>query len=164
MCATTDRYARPPTLSLTFLLAMSRHSSIAVGDAERHIIVNGFNFFGQDAWQVTRKLNINLGLRYEYFGPPHNSSKDLAVFIPGRALQIQGNGIDSIFPPDSNNFAPRLGFAYQPKRWRFGLSWRYRRLFDQINMNPFFDYRPSITAADGLQDNPSVQPPYLSTA
>ena len=26
--------------------------------------------------------------------------------------------------------------------------------FDQINMNPFLDFRPPISAADGLEDNP----------
>jgi hypothetical protein len=155
VCATTDSVCETTNALSDFLAGDVSASSIAVGDAERHIIVNGFNFFGQDAWQVTRKLNINLGLRYEYFGPPHNSSKDLAVFIPGRGLQIQGNGIDSLFPPDRNNFAPRFGFAYQPKEngdmvFRGGIGVFY----DQINMNPFFDYRPAITAADGIQDNP----------
>ena len=26
--------------------------------------------------------------------------------------------------------------------------------FDQININPFLDFRPPISAADGLEDNP----------
>jgi outer membrane receptor protein involved in Fe transport len=86
-----------------------------VGDAERKVVVNGVDFFGQDAWQITRRFNLNWGLRWDYFGPLHNGTKDLAVFnASAGAVQIQGNGINSIFPPDKNNFAPRLGFAYQP--------------------------------------------------
>ena len=138
-----------------FLAGDVSTSSIAVGNAERHVTANGLDFFGQDAWQVTRKLNLNLGLRWEYFGPLHSSDKDLAVFIPGRGLVIQGNGIGSIFPADKNNFAPRIGFAYQPTgkadlvvRGGFGV------FYDQININPFLDFRPPISAADGLQDNP----------
>ena len=155
VCAPTDQICLTTNALSDFLAGDVSTSSIAVGDAERKVRVNGFNFFGQDSWQVTRKLNFNLGLRYEYYGTPHNSSKDLAVFIPGRGLQIQGNGIDSLFPPDRNNFAPRFGFAYQPKEngdmvFRGGIGVFY----DQINMNPFFDYRPAIAAADGLQDNP----------
>jgi hypothetical protein len=155
VCAPTDQICLTTNALSDFLAGDVSTSSIAVGDAERKVRVNGFNFFGQDSWQVTRKLNFNLGLRYEYYGTPHNSSKDLAVFIPGRGLQIQGNGIDSLFPPDRNNFAPRFGFAYQPKEngdmvFRGGIGVFY----DQINMNPFFDYRPAITAADGIQDNP----------
>jgi len=128
-------------------------SSIAVGDAPRNVTVNGLDFFGQDAWQVTRKLNLNLGLRYEYIGPLHNGNKDLAVFIPGTGLEIQGNGIDSIFPPRKHNFAPRFGFAYEPGEnmvVRGGVG----VFFDQVNMNPFLDFRPPIDAADGLADNP----------
>ena len=128
-------------------------SDIAVGDPERFVRVNGFDFFAQDNWQVTRSLNVNIGLRYDYMGPLHSPNQDLAVFIPGEGLKIQGNGINSIFPPDRNNFGPRLGFAYQPGskndlvvRGGFGV------FYDQINMNPFLDYRGN--GADGLQDNP----------
>jgi hypothetical protein len=129
------------------------NSSIAVGNPERNVYVNAFNFYFQDAWQWTKKLSINYGMRYEYFGPLHSGDKDLAVFIPSKGLVIQGAGIDSIFPPDRNNFAPRLGFAYQAKsdmvvRGSFGV------FYDQININPFLDFRPPANAADGLQDNP----------
>jgi hypothetical protein len=150
-CASTD-----PTCALAdFLSGKVSSSSIAVGDAERFVRVNGFDFFGQDDWQVTRKLNLNYGLRYEYIGPVHSTNKDLAVFIPNQGLKIQGNGIDSIFPPARNDFAPRFGFAYQPTasndlvvRGGIGV------FFDQINMNPFFDFRGPGGTADGLQDNP----------
>ncbi len=138
-----------------FLAGDVSTSSIAIGDAERFVRVNGFSFFGQDDWQISRKLNINLGLRYEYIGPLHSTNNDLAVFIPNQGLKIQGNGINSIFPPDKNNFAPRFGFAYQPTAnenlvVRGGIGVFY----DQINMNPFLDFRPPINGADGLQDNP----------
>jgi hypothetical protein len=146
-----------------FLAGDVSSSTIAVGNPERFVRVNAFNAYVQDAWQVTRKLNLNVGLRYEYFGPLHSDKKDLAVFVPGRGLLIQGNGIDSIFPPDRNNFAPRLGFAYQPKgsgdlvvRGGIGV------FYDQINMNPFLDFRPPITAAQGLQGNP-IGPAAVST-
>src|SRR2546430_5084473 len=91
-------------------------SSIAVGDIERFVAANAFNLYFQDGWQVTRRLNLNYGLRYEYFGPMHSDRKDIANFIPGKGLQVQGAGLDSLFPADKNNFAPRLGFAYQPTR------------------------------------------------
>jgi hypothetical protein len=149
------------TLALAdFLAGDVASSSLTVGNAERTVTVNGLSFFGADQWQVTRKLNINFGLRWEYFGPLHNDSKDLAVFVPGKSLVVQGNGISSIFPPDRNNFAPRFGFAYQPTQKndlvvRGGIGVFY----DQINMNPFLDYRPPNNAADGLQDNPAGPKP-----
>jgi hypothetical protein len=138
-----------------FLAGNVSTSSIAVGDAERQVLVNGFDFFGQDDWQITSKLNLNFGLRYEYFGPLHSNKTpaDLGIFEPGQGLTIAGAGVSSIFKPDYNNFAPRAGFAYSPKS---GLAIRggVGVFFDQINMNPFLDFRPTISAADGLEDNP----------
>ncbi len=158
-CASDD-----PTCALAdFLAGDVSTSAIAVGNAERKVVVNGFDFFGQDDWQITRKLNLNFGLRYDYYGPLHNDSKNLAVFNPSAGgIQLQGNGIDSIFPPDRNNFAPRFGFAYQPRengdlvvRGGIGL------FYDQINMNPFLDFRPP-NSADGLEDNPAGPSPVSS--
>ncbi len=146
-----------------FLAGYISTGNLSVGNAERHVRVNGFNFFGQDQWQITRKLNLNLGLRYEYFGPLHNDMKDLPVFVPGRGLVIQGNGIDSIFPPDRNNFAPRFGFAYQPTaRGDFVVRGGVGVYYDQININPFLDYRPPNGAADGLEGNPAGPSPVSS--
>ncbi len=73
---------------------------------------------------------------------------------------VQGNGISNIFPQDKNNFAPRLGFAYQPTNKedlvvRGGIGVFY----DQINMNPFLDFRPPNGGADGLEDNPAGPKP-----
>jgi len=139
-----------------FLAGDVSSSSIAVGNPERFVQVNAFNFFVGDNWQVTKKLNLNLGLRYEYFGPLHSSkTNDLGVYVDGKGLQVQGAGISSIFPPDKNNFAPRIGFAYQPSRKndivvRGGVGVFY----DQININPFLDYRPPSGFADGLENNP----------
>jgi Carboxypeptidase regulatory-like domain len=130
-------------------------SSIAVGNPERYVTVHGFSFFGQDTWRLTQKFTLDLGLRYEYFGPLYDNAKDLPIFIPGQGFKIQGAGIGSIFPADHNNFAPRIGFAWQPTgsgdlvfRGGFGVY------YDQINVNPFLDFRPPISGADGIQDNP----------
>ena len=150
-CASSD-----PTCALAdYLAGFVSTSSIAVGHAERKVVSNGFNLFAQDNWQVTRNLNLTLGLRYEYFGPLHNGDKNLAVWIPGQGFKIQGVDIGSIFPADHNNFAPRVGFAWNANgRGDLVLRGGFGIFFDQINMNPFLDFRPPIDAADGLQDNP----------
>ena len=71
------------------------------------------------------------------------------------AFKIQGNGISSIFPADHNNFAPRAGFAWQPMgSGDFVVRGGFGVYYDSININPFLDFRPPISGADGLQDNP----------
>jgi hypothetical protein len=142
-----------------FMAGEVDNSAINVGNAERKIVVNALDFYGSDSWQVTRRLNLNLGLRWDYFGPLHNDSKDIAIFIPGQAIKIQGAGLDGIFHKNLKNFSPRIGFAYQPTnredlvvRGGFGIY------FDQINVNPFMDVRPPNNA-DGVQDNPAGPSP-----
>jgi len=142
-----------------FLGGYVNNSSINVGNAERKIVVNALDFYGSDAWQVTRRLNLNLGLRWDYFGPLHNSSKNLGIFEPGQGIQLLGSGLSGIFHKNLLDFSPRLGFAYQPTnredlvvRGAFGIY------FDQVNVNPFLDVRPPNNA-DGIQDNPAGPDP-----
>jgi hypothetical protein len=144
-----------------FLAGDVSNSAITVGNAERKVVVNGYDFFGQDAWQVTHRLSVNLGLRWDYFGPLHSNSGDnLAVFVPGRGIAVQGNGLSSVFNPDKNNFAPRFGFAYQPTdRADLVIRGGFGVFYDQINMNPFLDFRPPNGGADGLEDNPGGPSP-----
>ncbi len=146
-------------LALADFMAGDVHKSIlAVGNPERTVRVNAVNAHFQDSWQITRNFNLNLGLRYEYFGPLHNGDKDLAFFDAAKGFRVQGAGADSVFPPDRRAFAPRLGFAYNANS--FG-GWVLRGgvgvYYDQINMNPFLD---NHVGSDGVEGNPVLPKPY----
>jgi hypothetical protein len=145
-----------------FLAGEVYTSSFASGNAERTVYVNSYDLFAQDAWQLTRRLNVNYGLRYDYVGPLHNGDRNLPTFRPGSAtgLLVQGNGIDNLYPQDRNNFAPRLGFAFQPRengslvvRGAFGVY------FDSSSLSPFFDNRPSNGGPNGFEGNPAGTSP-----
>jgi len=156
MCAANDVTCADTTALADFLAGDVSTSTINVGNAERKVRVNSFDFFGQDAWQLTRKLNLNFGLRYEYAGPLHNGNKDLAVFVPGRGLPIQGNGIGSIYPSDKHNFAPRFGFAYQLNgKGDLVVRGGVGVFYETTSISPFLDNSPPNAAANGLQNNPS---------
>jgi hypothetical protein len=83
-------------------------------------------FFVLDAWKITPKLTLNLGLRYEWSTPYterfnrvqlSDFAGDSGVDIPGlgriRGTTIFASSDRRSVPVDRNNFAPRLGFAYQ---------------------------------------------------
>jgi hypothetical protein len=58
-------------------------------------------YFVQDDFRVNDRLKVNAGLRYEYFGrPDSNPNPDLPLTAK--------------FPTDGNNWAPRLGVAFDP--------------------------------------------------
>jgi Carboxypeptidase regulatory-like domain/TonB dependent receptor len=135
-------------------------SSYASGNAERLVYVNTWDLFAQDAWQITRKLNLNYGLRYDYVGPLHNSDNNLPTFLPSSGLVVQGQGIANLYQRDWNNLAPRVGFAYQPRsngslvvRGAFGVY------YDSSSLSPFFDNRPSNGGPNGFEGNPAGSSP-----
>src|SRR6266568_854790 len=54
-------------LSLADFLAGNVHTStITLGNPERLVYVHTFAFFAQDSYQITPKLNINAGVRWDY--------------------------------------------------------------------------------------------------
>ena len=70
-------------------------------------------FFGQDDWRVSRKLTLNLGLRYEYFtNPTEEYGRQSNFDIQTGRLLLAKDGKDSLTETDKNNFSPRVGFAY----------------------------------------------------
>ena len=151
-----------------FLIGCTQQAQIVRGNTEREVYVNSFSGSAADAYQVTKRLNINYGVRWDYLGPMHDGEKDLSVFRPDNpnavnGLVFQGNGVDSLFPRTYHDFAPRFGFSYQPPSTD-GLVLRggVGMFFDQPNLNPFLDNRPPNGGASGAESNPGGPSPVSS--
>lgn len=103
------------------------------------------SYFFQDAWKATQNLTLNLGLRYENFGTPVNTFA-VAAFTNYDPVNfaaphpVQG---------DNNDFAPSVGFAWNPKGqgfmnrmmgggkmvWRGGFQVSYDTWFNNLLSN-----------------------------
>jgi hypothetical protein len=153
-CYNSDSYIAPLA---DFLSGEFSSASIAIGDPERFVYVNTWFLNAGDNWQVTPKLNVNYGLRYDYEGPFHNSNKDMSIFRPeltaSNGLAFQGEQIANLYPRYWKNISPRLGLSYAPDSTtvvRAAYGW----YADTPNLNPFLDNRPGNQAPNGVEGNP----------
>jgi hypothetical protein len=98
-----------------------------------------FAWYVQDDWKVSRKLTLNIGVRYDFNPPYHERDGYMFNFVPELASLVvpdakvlkdvnpafpsdlvpvitaaEGRQPKSLWRSDKNNFAPRFGFAYRP--------------------------------------------------
>ena len=133
-------------------------ANYVVGDYRQHM-----NFFYvQNDFRVSRKLTVNLGLRYEYATPRWEKHNVLSNFDPttNSILKAKDGSIydRSLVNPDRNNFAPRLGLAYSLDsktvfRGGYGISYIHQNRVgsaDLLGIN-----YPQVVIATVNQTNPN---------
>ena len=126
-----------------------------------------YSFYTQDDWKVSGRLTLNVGLRYELFLPVTERNNQVASFdltnpsnptliVPkglnvqltptvAEAVHVSATGSKGLVNTDWNNFAPRIGMAFQisPKTvWRAGYGIFYGGQENGPYSNPSPGFNP----------------------
>jgi Carboxypeptidase regulatory-like domain len=125
------------------LRGLAREADTQFGVTSKRFRYNDFSLFVADDWKLARKVTVNAGVRYEFFGLPTeldgrfgnvdfealmNTENPVNAFIVPKnakttgfaaldgaiAVSEKANNNHTLNGQDWNNVAPRLGFAWTP--------------------------------------------------
>jgi hypothetical protein len=126
------------------------------------IIQHIYNFYVQDDWKVSKRLTVNFGMRYELSTPfreEHDRQSNFVVdggpchaqliLVSQDGMCNAGIGAGQV-RLDTNNFAPRLGLAFQATP----------KTVIRVGSGVFFGRDEVLGIARRLPDNP----PFVSAA
>ncbi|MCI0625051.1 MAG: TonB-dependent receptor, partial [Acidobacteria bacterium] len=129
-----------------------------------------YGFYLQDNWRASRRLTLNLGLRWEVYEPWRERDGNNVAFVPGvrsRFLPTAPLGLaydrDPEFPfqRDAVNPGPRFGFAYDVfGQGKTSIRGGYTLSYDPLtaHQGAAFAAPPLVIIADTTNVGPLVDP------
>jgi hypothetical protein len=106
----------------SFLLGVVDNYSAKIGNTAANQTIPWYGVYAQDQWQVSPKLVLTAGLRWDYIAPPNYHkivsaldilTGELLVTAPILPYYPKANAPSGYFYPQYNGFQPRFGITYR---------------------------------------------------
>src|SRR6267378_5215797 len=96
-----------------FILGIPNAFTTPGPEVHGHVAEWRDGFFVLDKWQVSRKLTLNYGLRYELPTVAYTINGNATELNPDQTAIVGGTPGFHFTNPNHSNWAPRVGFAYR---------------------------------------------------
>ena len=119
----------------------------ARGDSARNTSQNNHSFYAQDSLQLNRRVTLNAGVRWDYYGVIGEANDRFSLFdtATGSVLPVQ-----QLYPKDWNNFSPRVSMAWDTKgNGRTVVRAGYGLYYDSFSQDFFVGQLPFNTFNPG---------------
>lgn len=119
-----------------------------IGNTNRNTFENSDAAYVQDSIRATRRLTLNLGLRYDYFGIVQEKHGMFNNVDPTTGLPF-AVGSARLYQPDYNNWAPRVSLAWDVTgHQRTVLRAGYGVFYDATSQDMFLGHLPFSSSFD----------------
>ncbi|HXR32817.1 MAG TPA: TonB-dependent receptor [Verrucomicrobiae bacterium] len=118
------------------------------GSTNRNTFENSQAFYVQDSYRFTRRLTINLGLRYDYFGIVQEKHDMFTNVDPTTGI-VSPVGAGRLYQPDYNNWAPRVSVAWDVNgKGKTVVRAGYGIFYDSFSQDMFIGHLPYSSSFD----------------
>jgi len=146
-----------------FIAGRPQGGSQRQGNTNRNTYENSYAGYIQDSYHWTRRVVLNLGLRYDYFGIVQEKHGNFTNFDPITGIPFFVAG-GRLYRPDYNNFAPRVSVAWDVTgKGKTVVRAGYGMFYDAFSQDMFMGHLPFNSGFDpgpaysGFGPNPISQ-------
>jgi hypothetical protein len=143
-----------------FLLGFPQKTERTVGSPLAYLRQSNYGLFIQHDWQITSRLTINTGLRYEY-NAPYSETRNKLLNLDYSGAMPTLAPVSTASNPNRLNFSPRVGLA-----WRLPSETVFRAGYG-VYFNPEIALEAYDLVLNGVQSQVNTTdgsaPPVLKT-